>query len=160
MGSADVPGILGSSAGFLRGTSGLRVMALDVALIGSWQTLCVTNLRQMEPEHSAGHSRHRRGHPLTVRLGKLRQSSQKVPFLLLSLLSLAQALGSKELLCPGQPMGWLWCKGQVLGDEVPCLCHNGEPHYAPVCLSVCPTPVHQNMWSRCADARREVLPGN
>lgn len=29
-----------------------------------------------------------------------------------------------------------------------------------VCLSVCPTPVHQDMWGRCEDARREVLPGN
>lgn len=87
LGSADVPGILGSSAGFLRGTSGLGVVALDVALIGPWQTLCVTNLRQMGPGHSAGHSRHRRGHPLTVRLGKLRHSSQMAPFPSLPLLS-------------------------------------------------------------------------
>lgn len=67
-------------------------MALDVALIGPWQTLCVTNLRQMELEHSGGHSRSRRGHPLTVRLGKLRQSSQMVPFLQLPLLSPSSSL--------------------------------------------------------------------
>lgn len=49
IGVSRCPGILGSS-GFLRETSGLRVMALEGALIGQWQTLCVTNLGQMEPE--------------------------------------------------------------------------------------------------------------
>lgn len=58
-------------------------MALEVALISPWQTLCVTNLRQMGPEHLVGH----RWHPLIVKLGKLRQRSQSVPFLPLPLLS-------------------------------------------------------------------------
>lgn len=101
MGSADVPGILGSSAGFLRGTSGLSVMALEVALISPWQTLCVTNLRQMEPEHLVGH----RWHPLIVKLGNLRQRSQTVPIFQLPLLSLSSG---GRFQSTGVPWASLW----------------------------------------------------